>query len=188
MNRLLHGTAIAVALMFAMPILAQAPSTQYPAGTPSTSQPGGAYTQQQQAPAYGQTSPSAQQPMPSTSQAMPSGQQPTPSAPYAQQRGMPGPSATTPDTTAENATEPMPTRRGVRRHARHYAGHARRMHQARYGEVRGRAPSDNVANQLNRAELNQSGSGMPPTGYEPRRAPQGYPQQPYPQQGAQPRY
>ena len=187
MKHLLNGTAITVALMFAVPALAQAPSTQYPAGAPSTSQPG-AYTQQQ-APAYGQQpSPSAQQPMPSTSQAMPSGQQPTPSAPYAQQRGMPGPSATTPDTTAENATEPMPTRRGVRRHARHYAGHARRMHQARYGEVRGRAPSDNVANQLNRAELNQSGSGMPPTGYAPRRAPQGYPQQPYPQQGAQPRY
>ena len=188
MKHFLSGTAVAAALAFAAPVWAQAPSTQYPTGTPSS--PPGTYTQQQ-TPSYGQqqTPSYGQQPAPSGPQGMPYAQQPTPSAPYAQRPSqMPGASAAGPDTSAESATEPMPGRRGMYRHSRHYAGHGRRVHRARYGRASGRGSTDNVANQLNRAELSQSGTGMAPSGYAPQGAPpQGYPRQGYPQQGG-PRY
>jgi hypothetical protein len=76
----------------------------------------------------------------------------------------------------------------------------RGMRHMRHVPLAGRgssAPSDNVANQLNRQELsNLSGSGMPSAGYAPQGypplqgypPPQGYAPQGYPPQGEPPRY
>ena len=103
------------------------------------------------------------------------GQQP---APY--QQPAPPPYAQQPKPSAPYAEQPAePPKR--------YAGYKRHMHHPRYGHARGRGPTDNVANQLNRAELSQSyGGGMPPAGYPPARAypPPGPP--PYQQQGIPP--
>jgi hypothetical protein len=124
---------------------------------------------------------------PSTSQTAPSAQQ-APTQPRA-------PSATAP-TTTENATAPMPKRHAMHqaRHERH-AAHTRSGHGMRHAPLasRGsRAPSDNIANQLNSQELSRlSGSSAPPAGYAPQGnprqgQPQGYPQQGQPPSG--PRY
>jgi hypothetical protein len=69
----------------------------------------------------------------------------------------------------------------------------RGMRHMRHVPLAGRgssAPSDNVANQLNRQELsNLSGSSTPSAGYAPQGyAPQGYAPQGYPPQGQPPRY
>ncbi len=120
-----------------------------------TPSPPGAYTQPPPA-TYGNQPPQYQQPA-----APPYSQQPKPSAPYA---GKPD--------------EPMPSGKYTYRHKR-YTGYKGRMYHGRYG----RGPTDNIANQLNRAELNQlaGGGGMPPGGYSPPRpVPQGYPPAPPP--------
>ena len=112
---------------------------------------------------------------PSTSQA----------APYTQERptrpAAPSAAAPAPYSTTENATEPMPKRR---------AGHMRSVHRMRHAPLasRGsRAPTDNIANQLNSQELSRlSGSSAPPTGYAPRGNPQQGQPQGYPQQGQPP--
>jgi hypothetical protein len=101
------------------------------------------------------------------------GQQPAP-PPYAQQ---PKPSAP----YAEQPAEPP----------KRYTCYKRHMHHPRYGygHARGRGPTDNVANQLNRAELSQSyGGGMPPAGYRPAPGypPRGYMPQGYPPPGYPP--
>ena len=108
---------------------------------------------------------------PSTSQAAPYTQE-KPTRPTAPSAAAPAPYSTT-----ENATEPTPKRR---------AGHMRSAHRMRHAPSasRGsRAPTDNIANQLNSQELSRlSGSGAPPAGYAPR----GNPQQGQPQQGQPP--
>ena len=144
MNHLLSGMTFAGALAIAAPVWAQTPTTPNPAGAPSTTT----------AAPYTQSAPSA------TSQTAPYAQQ-TPARPMAPSAAAPAPSSTN-----ENATEPMRGRHAMHRaHHQRYAGHAR-MHS--------RAPSDNMANKLNREELGRvSGSSTPTAGY----APQGYPQQ-----------
>src|SRR5216683_5530973 len=163
MNHLLSGTAFAAALAIAAPVWAQTPTTPNPAGAPSTTT----------AAPYTQSAPSA------TSQTAPYAQQ-TPTRPMA-----PSATAPAPYSTNENATEPMPGRHAKHRAHGHYAGHMR-MHRMGHAPSAGRgsrAPSDNMANQLNREELGRvSGSSTPPAGY----APQGYPRQGQPP--AAPRY
>jgi hypothetical protein len=162
MNHLLTGTAFAAALAIAAPVWAQTPTTQNPAGAPSTTT----------AAPYTQSAP------PATSQTAPYAQQ-APTRPMA-----PSATAPAPYSTTENATEPMPGRHATHRaHHGRYAGHMRSMHRMRHAPLAGRgsrAPSDNMANQLNREELGHvSGSSAPPAGY----APQGYPQQGQPPSG-----
>ncbi len=160
MNHLLTGTAFAAALAIAAPVWAQAPTNPNPAGAPSptTAAP---YTKS----------------APSTSQ----------TAPYAQQAPEP-PSATAPTTTGD-ATAPMPKRHAMHQ-ARRHAGHMRSGHRMRHAPLasRGsRAPSDNIANQLNSQELGRvSGSSAPPAGYAPQGNPQQGQPQGYPQQGQPP--
>ena len=104
---------------------------------------------------------------PSTSQAAPYTQE-KPTRPTAPSAAAPAPYSTT-----ENATEPMPKRR---------AGHMRMRH-ASPASRGSRAPTDNIANQLNSQELSRlSGSSAPLAGYAPR----GNPQQGQPPSG--PRY
>ena len=152
MNHLLSGTALAAALAIAAPVWAQTPTTPNPAGTPSTTAPA-PYTQS----------------APSTT---------TQTAPYAQQAPaqLTTPSANAPAASSTKATtESMPGRHVM--HRTHHAAHMRSMHRMHHAPLasRGsRAPSDNVANRLNRQELGRvSGSSMPPAS----NAPQGYPQQ-----------
>ncbi len=168
MSHLLSGMTFAAALAIAAPVWAQTPTPPNPAGAPSTTT----------AAPYTQSAPSA------TSQTAPYAQQ-TPTRPMA-----PSAAAPAPYSTNENATEPMPGRHAMHRAQGRYAGHMRvhRMGHAHLASRGSRAPSDNMANKLNREELGRvSGSSTPPAGY----APQGYPQQGYPQQGqppAAPRY
>jgi hypothetical protein len=124
-----------------------------------------------------QPAPYAQQP----------GQQP---APYAQSPTQPPASSATaaaPYSSADNASEPMPRRHAMRSaHRGRSAQHTGRMQHVRHG-TRSSAPSDNIANQLNREELGRvsSGSSMGPAGNQPQGyAPQGYPQQNQPPSGA----
>jgi len=164
MNHLLSGMTFAAALAIAAPVWAQTPTTPNPTGAPSTTT----------AAPYTQSAPSA------TSQTAPYAQQ-TPTRPMA-----PSAAAPAPYSTNENATEPMPGRRAMHRtHHERYAGHMR-VHRMRHAPLVGqgsRAPSDNMANQLNREEMGRvSGSSTPPAGY----ASQGYPQQGQPP--AAPRY
>ena len=157
MSHLLSGMTFAAALAIAAPVWAQTPTTPNPAGAPSTT-----------AAPYTQSAP------PATSQTAPYAQQ-APTRPMA-----PSATAPAPYSTTENATEPM-----RRAHHRRYAGHMR-MHRMRHAPSasRGsRAPTDNIANQLNSQELSRlSGSSAPPAGY----APQGNPRQGQPPSG--PRY
>jgi hypothetical protein len=153
MRQLLSGTALAVALAIAAPVWAQTPTMPNPAGTSSTT-----------APAPTQSAPST------TSQAAPSTTtQTTPStttqtAPYAQQApAQPtSPSASAP---ASSSTTAATTEPKTRRHVVRHATHMRSMHRMRHAPLarRGsRAPSDNIAAQLNRQELGRlSGSSMP---------------------------
>ena len=121
----------------------------------------------------------------------------TQAAPYAQQSPARPPAAS----NALPAPEPMQGRHAARRaHRGRYAGHMRGMRHMRHVPLAGRgssAPSDNVANQLNRQELsNLSGSSTPSAGYAPQGypplqgypPPQGYAPQGYPPQGEPPRY
>jgi hypothetical protein len=154
MKQLLSGTALAAALAIAAPVWAQTPTTPTPAGTPSTTAPA-PYTQS----APSTTSPTA----PSTTmQTAPSATSQT--APYAQQAPArptsPSASAPASSSTTEATTEPK-----ARRHVVRHASHMRSMHRIRHAPLarRGsRAPSDSIANQLNRQELGRlSGSSMP---------------------------
>ena len=146
MKQLLSGTALAAALAIAAPVWAQTPTTPNPAGTPSTTAP---------AP-YTQSAPST------TMQTAPSATSQT--APYAQQAPArptsPSASAPASSSTMEATTEPK-----ARRHVVRHASHMRSMHRIRHAPLarRGsRAPSDSIANQLNRQELGRlSGSSMP---------------------------
>jgi hypothetical protein len=145
MNQFLSGTALAAALVFAAPVWAQTPTTPNPAGAPSTTAP------------YTQSAPST------TTQA----------APYAQQQQPSTSSAAAP--AASSTREPMPEQRATKRMG--HAAHMRSTHQMRHARLRhrgSRAPSDTIANQLNRQELGRiSGSSSPPA----TNAPEGYPQQ-----------
>jgi len=153
MKQLLSGTALAAALAIAAPVWAQTPTAPNPVGTPSTTAPA-PYTQS----APSTTSPTA----PSTTmQTAPSATSQT--APYAQQAPArptnPSASAPASSSTTEATTEPKAPRHVVR-----HASHMRSMHRIRHAPLarRGRAPSDTIANQLNRQELDRlSGSSMP---------------------------
>jgi cytoskeletal protein RodZ len=147
MKHLLSGTALAAALAIAAPVWAQTPTTPNPAGTPSTTAPA-PYTQSAPSTTM-QTAPSA------TSQtAAPSAQQ-APAQPTSPSASAPASSSTT-----AAATEPK-----AKRHVVRHASHMRSMHRVRHAPLarRGsRAPSDNIAAQLNRQELGRlSGSSMP---------------------------
>jgi len=151
MKQLLSGTALAAALAIAAPVWAQTPTTPNPAGTPSTTAP---------AP-YTQSAPSTTAPS-TTMQTAPSATSQT--APYAQQAPArptsPSASAPASSSTMEATTEPK-----ARRHVVRHASHMRSMHRTHHAPLArrgGRAPSDNIANQLNRQELGRvSGSSMP---------------------------
>ena len=155
MKHLLSGTALAAALAIATPAWAQTLTTTNPAGTPSTTAPA-PYTQS--APSTtSQTAPSTtMQTAPSTTSqtAAPSAQQ-APAQPTSPSASAPASSSTT-----EAATEPK-----AKRHVVRHASHMRSMHRVRHAPLarRGsRAPSDNIAAQLNRQELGRlSGSSMP---------------------------
>ena len=171
MKHLLSGTALAAALAIATPAWAQTLTTTNPAGTPSTTAPA-PYTQSAPSSAS-QTAPSsASQTAPSTTmQTAPSTTAQT-AAPSAQQAPAqptsPSASAPASSSTTAAATEPK-----AKRHVVRHASHMRSMHRVRHAPLarRGsRAPSDNIAAQLNRQELGRlSGSSM-------RAATQGYSQ------------
>lgn len=155
MKHLLSGTALAAALAIAIPAWAQTPTTPNPAGTPSTTAPA-PYIQS--APSTtSQTAPSTtMQTAPSTtSQTAASSAQQAPAQPTSPSASAPASSSTT-----EAATEPK-----AKRHVVRHASHMRSMHRVRHAPLarRGsRAPSDNIAAQLNRQELGRlSGSSMP---------------------------
>jgi len=155
MKHLLSGTALAAALAIATPAWAQTLTTTNPAGTPSTTAPA-PYTQSAPSSAS-QTAPSTtMQTAPSTTSqtAAPSAQQ-APAQPTSPSASAPASSSTT-----EAATEPK-----AKRHVVRHASHMRSMHRVRHAPLarRGsRAPSDNIAAQLNRQELGRlSGSSMP---------------------------
>jgi len=94
----------------------------------------------------------------------------------------------TPSTPPAGAAAPAPS---AERPAATMKGHHRRAHRGHHAAQRhasrgSRAPSDNMANQLNAEELSRAqggaGGSMPPPGYGQQQAPpqmQGYP----PQQG-----
>jgi hypothetical protein len=86
-------------------------------------------------------------------------------------------SATTsaPYSTSENAAEPIPGRHVMRRaHRGHAASHMQSTHDKRHASGKARAPSDNVANELNQQELGRvSGSSTVPTGNAAPASPQG---------------
>ena len=126
-----------------------------------------------QAPAPQYPSGTPSQPPPATYGRQPAPyQQPAP-PPYAQQAKPSAP-------YAEQPAEPP----------KRYTSYKRRMHRPRYGHAGGRGPTDNVANQLNRAELSGTlGSSMPPAGYQsaPGYPPTGYPPPGYMPPGGGPR-
>jgi hypothetical protein len=73
---------------------------------------------------------------------------------------------------AQPSAQPTPGAQKSRPHTKaHHAKYVHRTHHRGYHRWAGRGPTDNVANRLNRAELNgmlpQSGSSMPPAGYQP---------------------
>jgi len=156
----LSGSTLAVALIVAAPVWAQTPSSQSsPGGAPSSTAP------------YSQSAPSATAPSPYT-----------PSAPSTlSQSTMPpsSSSATTsaPYSTTENAAEPKPGRHVIHRaHRGQTASHMQSTHGKRHASGKARAPSDNVANQLNQQELGRvSGSSTAPTGNAAPASPQGGP-------------
>ena len=161
MKQLLSGTALAAALAIAAPVWAQTPTAPNPVGTPSTTAPA-PYTQS--APSTtSPTAPSTTSPTaPSTTmQTAPSATSQT--APYAQQAPArptnPSASAPASSSTTEATREPKAPRHVVR-----HASHMRSLHRIRHAPLarRGRAPSDTIANQLNRQELDRlSGSSIP---------------------------
>jgi len=154
----LSGSALAVALAMAAPVWAQAPSSQSsPGGAPSSTAP------------YGQPAPTATAPSPYTAPAPSTmSQSPMPSS---------SSSATTsaPYSTSENAAEPMPGRHVIHRaHRGQTTSHMQSTHGKRHASGKARAPSDNVANELNQQELGRvSGSSTVPTGNAAPASPQG---------------
>jgi len=154
----LSGSTLAVALAVAAPVWAQTPSSQSsPGGAPSSTAP------------YSQSAPSATAPSPYT-----------PSAPSTlSQSPMPpsSSSATTsaPYSTTENAAEPKRGRHVIHRaHRGQTASHMQSAHGKRHASGKARAPSDNVADQLNQQELGRvSGSSTVPTGNAAPASPQG---------------
>jgi hypothetical protein len=168
MNHLFSSAVFAAAVTVGVSGSAQTPTSPYP---PPSSQPTPSYTQSG----------------PSTSQLAPYTQQ---TAPYAQQAPTQPPNASAapaPYSTTGNATEPMPRRHAVRgTHKGRYLGHARRVQRTHHG-ARSSAPSDNIADELNRQELGRvlSGSSMGSAGYQPEGyAPQTYPAPGQPLSGA----
>jgi hypothetical protein len=161
MNYLFSSAVFAVAVTVGVPGWAQTPTSPYP---PSLSQP---------TPFYTQSAPSSE-PAPYTQQ----------TAPYAQQAPTHPPSsagAPAPYSTTENATAPMLRRHAIRAaHKGRYSEHARRMQRTHDG-ARSSAPSDNIADQLNRQELGRVlyGSSIGSAGYQP----EGYAPQTYPAPG-----
>jgi hypothetical protein len=160
--------SFAVVLAIGIPALAQAPTTPY---SPSSSQP----------PPYTPSPPSASQAAPYGQQSAPYTQQPAPYAQQAPAQSSAGSAVTTaPYSASESATEPMSTEPMSRRHVMRRLHHGRsvaHMLQMRPRARRG-APSDNVADQLNREELGRvsSGSSTGSPGYQPpANAPQGQP-------------
>jgi hypothetical protein len=94
-----------------------------------------------------------------------------PTSSGAQPSAQPAPEAQQP---SQYGQQPKPYSRA------HHRRYVRRMHHPGYYRWAGRGPTDDVANQLNRAELGGMpyyGSSMPPAGYPP--AP-GYPRPGYP--------
>ena len=140
MNHLLTGTAFAAALATTAVVWAQTPTSPNPAGAPP-------------APSTRSAPPATPQTAPSTSQTAPYAQQ-VPAQPTSPSATAPAPSSTT------ATTEPK-----AKRHVMRHASHMRSMHRIRHAPLarRGsRAPSDNIAAQLNRQELGRlSGSSMP---------------------------
>ena len=71
---------------------------------------------------------------------------------------------------AQPSAQPAPEAQKHRTYAHaHHGRYVRQVHHRGYARWAGRGPTDNVANQLNRAQLGGAayGSGMPPAGYQP---------------------
>src|SRR5437763_1420015 len=137
MKQTLTALALVTGVLAAMPAWAQSTTAPGTSTLPSTSGP--IVRPQPSIAPYSQT-PSIT--APGSSQTMPTGPSAMPSA----------------GATAEPATdEAMPKRHAVRRHRepRHATSHAT-------GGRHGKAPNDNIANDLNRQEAARAASGAPP--------------------------